>query len=97
VRLLSRAGHEQDIPDGGLALAKMVVDALLDANDLLAPTTACDERRTVRVDLSRVGALDLDVDDEHDLVTDGYAAMAEFLGSFDFDAYLADCRPSLQG
>jgi NTE family protein len=94
IRLLSRAGQEQDIPEGGLALAKMVVDALLDANDLLAPTTSCDERRTVRVDLSRVGALDLDVDDEHDLFTDGYAAMAEFLEAFDFDDYLTDCRPS---
>jgi NTE family protein len=94
VRLLSRAAQERDIPDGGLALAKMVVEALLDANDLLAPTTTCDERRTVRVDLSRVGALDLDVEAGHDLFTDGYAAMAEFLEDFDFDAYVADCRPS---
>ncbi|MCC5947424.1 MAG: patatin-like phospholipase family protein [Nitriliruptoraceae bacterium] len=94
VRLLSRPRGDQDVPDGGLALARMIVDAMLDANDLLEPTTTCDERRTVRVDLSGVNAFDLDVGEEHDLFADGYAAMASFLEDFDFADYVETCRPS---
>ena len=71
----------------------MVVDSLLDTSDQLAPASPCDEVRTVRVDLSEVGILDLDADEEYDLFSDGYAAMRDFLADFSFEDYRARCRP----
>jgi NTE family protein len=92
IRLLPRAQRDPEPPRNGVALARMVVDALLDASDLLEPLTVCDERRTVRVDLSEIRALDLDADDEGDLFGDGHAAMSRFLDDWDLDAYVAECR-----
>jgi NTE family protein len=92
IRLLPRAPANGEIPTGGLALARMVMDALLDSNDLLEPLTECDERRTVRIDLSETRQLDLGGEQDHDLFTDGYATMARFLTGWDFDTYLDGCR-----
>jgi NTE family protein len=92
IRLLPRPRAGGELPTGGIALARMVVHALLDAGDLLEPLTECDERRTVRIDVSDVGPLDLDVTDDHDVFADGYDAMLAFLESFDAEAYRRDCR-----
>lgn len=93
IRLMSRPEPQRDVPDGGLALAKMMVDALLDANDQLEPHTERDERRTVRINVADVRALDLDLEQDHDLFDDGYRAMHTFLGRFDFDDYRSWWRP----
>jgi NTE family protein len=92
IRLLPRAPANGEVPDGGLALARMVVDALLDANDLLEPLTVCDERRTVRIDLSQTRQLYLADEQEEDMFVDGHATMTRFLADWDFDAYLHDCH-----
>jgi NTE family protein len=94
VRLLPRPPGAGHLPGGELELAAMVIQALLDSSDLLEPLTACDERRTVRLDVSDVGALDVDVDEERDLVEEGAEAMRRFLADWDEEAYLRDCRPS---
>ena len=91
IRLLSRAPANGEIPDGGLELARMVMDALLDASDLLEPLTDCDERRTVRIDVSETRQLDLN-NEQDDMFADGHATMTRFLADWDFDTYLADCR-----
>ncbi len=96
VRLMSRPEPQRDIPDGGLTLAKMMVDALLESNDQLEPHTERDERRTVRINVSDVRALDLDVEDGHDLFDDGYRAMSAFLDRFDFDDYRSWWQPRVR-
>ncbi len=91
IRLLPRAPANGEVPDGGLALARMVMDALLDAGDLLEPLTDCDEHRTVRIDLSETSQLDLS-SEQDEVFADGHATMARFLADWDFDTYLAGCR-----
>jgi NTE family protein len=93
IRLLPRPRGNGELPTGRFETMKMIMDALLDSSDLLEPLTACDERRTVRIDVSEVRALDLDAPDERDLFSDGYEAMATFLGGWDWDAYRRECRP----
>lgn len=92
IRLLPRPPATGEIPTGGLALARMVVDALLDSSDLLEPLTACDERRTVRIDLSRTSQLDLGAEQDQDMFRDGHRTMNAFLASWDFETYLSGCR-----
>jgi NTE family protein len=94
VRLLPRPPGAGHLPAGELELAGMVIQALLDSSDLLEPLTACDERRTVRLDVSDVSALDVGVAEERDLVEEGAEAMRRFLADWDEEAYLRDCRPS---
>jgi NTE family protein len=93
IRLLPRPPGAGQMPRGELELAGMVIQALLDSSDLLEPLTACDERRTVRLDVSDVGALDVDVSEERDLVEEGAKAMRRFLDDWDDEAYRRDCRP----
>jgi NTE family protein len=92
VRLLPRPPANGEVPSGGVALARMVVDALLDSSDLLEPLTACDERRTVRIDLSETRQLDLVGEQDDDVFRDGHHAMMEFLRSWDLETYLTGCR-----
>jgi NTE family protein len=92
IRLLARPPTDGALPEGELALARMVMQALLDSSDLLEPLTPCDEARTVRVDVSDVRALDLDASDDVDLAAEGREAMERFLAAWDLDAYLRDCR-----
>ncbi|MFU8841706.1 MAG: patatin-like phospholipase family protein [Nitriliruptoraceae bacterium] len=92
IRLLPRPPAEAEVPTSTVGFARMVVDALLDSSDQLAPGTDCDERRTVRVDLSDVSTLDLDADEELDLFGDGYEAMRTFLADFSFEDYVSRCR-----
>jgi NTE family protein len=94
IRLLPRPPGAGQMPTGEFELAGMVIQALLDSSDLLEPLTACDERRTVRLDVSDVGALDVDVSDERDLVEEGVEAMRRFLDDWDDEAYRRDCRPA---
>ncbi len=94
IRLLPRPPADPQLPDSAVALARMVVDALLDTSDQLTPTSPCDERRTVRVDLSEVGTLDLDADEQYDLFSDGYDTMRDFLAGFSFEDYLSRCGPA---
>ncbi len=91
IRLLPRPPVDPELPSSTLSLARLVVDALLDTSDQLAPTSSCDELRTVRVDLSEVGTLDLDADEEYDLFSDGYTTMRDFLSGFSFEDYLTRC------
>ena len=91
IRLLPRPPAEPELPSSAVGLARMVIDALLDTSDQLAPANPCDDLRTVRVDLSEVGTLDLDADEEYDLFSDGYETMREFLAGFSFEAYLSSC------
>jgi NTE family protein len=88
VRLLPRPRTQQTLPEGTFAMARMVIEALLDASDLLEPLTSADDLRTVRVDVSDVRPLNLDATDDHDLFREGHDAMAAFLGGWDFDRYL---------
>lgn len=94
VRLLPRPSADAQLPDSRTDFARMVIDALLDSSDQLAPGTDCDERRTVRVDLSDVSTLDLDVDGDQELEVfrDGYDAMRSYLDAFDFEDYVSSCR-----
>lgn len=92
VRLLPRPRGEPRLPDSDREYAHMVASALLDTGDLLEPTSACDERRTVRIDVSEVGALDVDAAEDHDLIAEGAEAMRAFLDGWDLDAYRRDCR-----
>jgi NTE family protein len=94
IRLLPRPPGGGHLPGGELELAGMVIQALLDSSDLLEPLTACDERRTVRLDVSDVKPLDVDVGEERDLVEEGAEAMRRFLADWDEEAYLRDCRSS---
>jgi NTE family protein len=93
IRLLPRPRGDGEPPGGQFETLRMVLDALLDASDLLEPLTGCDERRTVRVDVSDVRALDVAAADESDLFSDGYAAMIAFLDRWDWDVYRTECRP----
>ena len=92
IRLLPRPRGSGELPSGQLEMMRMVLDALLDSSDLLEPLTDCDERRTVRIDVSDVRALDLDATEEHDPFTDGYEAMAHFLHGWDWGRYRRECR-----
>jgi len=91
IRLLRRPPANGEVPDGGLELARMVLDALLDASDLLEPLTDCDDSRTVRIDVSETGQLDLN-GEQDEMFADGHGTMTRFLADWDFDTYLADCR-----
>lgn len=92
IRLLPRPPGAGDLPADDLELASMVILALLDSSDLLEPLTACDERRTVRLDVSEVRPLDVDVSEERDLVDEGAEAMRRFLADWDEEAYRRECR-----
>lgn len=70
----------------------MVIDGLLDSNGLLEPLTACDERRTVRIDLSETRQLDLVGDQEQSLFAEGHTAMSRFLADGDVETYRRACR-----
>ncbi len=91
IRLLAREPPRSELPDDA-ATVRMILEALLDASDLLEPLTACDERRTVRIDVSEVGALEVDLGDAEDVVSRGRDAMDAFLAEWDDDAYCAECR-----
>ena len=92
VRLLPRPRGNGDPPAGDLALMRAVVDALRDSSDLLEPQGPCDERRTVRIDVSDVRAFEWGVDDANRLFDEGYDAMARFLDAWDEHRYLDECR-----
>jgi NTE family protein len=92
VRLLPRPRGNGDPPAGDLALMRAVVDALRDASDLLEPHGPCDERRTVRIDVSDVRAFEWSVEDYNQLFDEGHDAMRAFLERWDEGGYLDDCR-----
>ncbi len=92
IRLLPRPPAEAALPETTVAFGRMVIDALLDSSDELAPNSDCDACRTVPVDLSDVRALDVDTDGEDELFDDGYEAMRAFLADFSFEDYVASCR-----
>ena len=93
IRLLPRPRGSGELPSSQVEMMRMVMDALLDSSDLLEPLTDCDERRTVRIDVSDLRALDLDAVDEQEPFTDGYEAMAAFLRGWDWERYRRECRP----
>lgn len=97
IRLLPRPDADGRPPRGELGMLRAVFDALRDSSDLMEPLTECDERRTIRVDVSDVRALDFDLDDAADLFEDGRAAVAAFLEGWDWDRYLAECRRAPEG
>ena len=91
VRLLPRPRGNGEPPAGDLAMMRAVVDALRDSSDLLEPHGPCDERRTVRVDVSDIRAFEWSVEDADQLFAEGYEAMRAFLERWDEDAYLEEC------
>jgi NTE family protein len=92
IRLLSRVTGSDAMPEGDIATARMVLGALLESSDRLEPTNECDERRTIRVDVSDIRALEFDLGSGQRVIEDGYEAMAAFLADWDGDAYARDCR-----
>jgi NTE family protein len=92
VRLLPRPRGNGDPPAGDFALMRAVVDALRDASDLLEPQGPCDERRTVRIDVSDVRAFEWGVEDYTRLFDEGHDAMRAFLDRWDENGYLGECR-----
>jgi NTE family protein len=92
LRLLSRVPTTDRLPEDDIATARMVLTALLDSSDRLAPSTDCDERRTIRVDVSEIGALEFDLYNDREIIEDGRRAMDAFLSSWDGPAYVRDCR-----
>lgn len=92
VRLLPRPPSRGEPPESDLALMRAVVEALRDTADLAEPHGACDERRTVRVDASRVRAFEWGVDDAESLYEEGRRATRAHLDTWDFDAYRRECR-----
>ncbi len=93
IRLLSRAPRPDSDPSD-VATARMVLEALLDASDLLEPLTTYDERRTVRVDVSEVGALEFGVGDGAAVMDRGRTATERFLDAWERDgSHVDDIRP----
>jgi len=90
IRLLARERPRDTLP-GDAATTRMIFEALLDASDLLEPLTTCDERRTVRIDVSEVGVLEVDVGAGDEVVALGRHAMDGFLDRWDEDAYREEC------
>lgn len=92
IRLLSRDTGSDTMPEGEIATARMVLGALLESIDQLEPGNACDERRTIRVDVRDIRALEFDLGTGREVIDEGYAAMAAFLTDWDDAAYVRDCR-----
>lgn len=92
IRLLSRVTDPEAMPNGDIATARMVLGALLESSDRLEPTNECDERRTIRVDVSDIRALEFDLGTGREVIDDGYEGMAAFLADWDGAAYARDCR-----
>lgn len=92
IRLLSRMAAPDTLPEGDIATARMVLGALLESSDRLEPDDDCDERRTIRVDVSDIRALELDLDSAREVIEDGHRAMARFLDTWDAAAYVRACR-----
>ena len=90
IRLLARGRRRETLPSDA-ATARMILESLLDASDLLEPLTTCDERRTVRIDVSEIGALEVDVGAGDDVVERGREAMDDFLDQWDEEAYREEC------
>lgn len=84
IRLLARAEPREQLPNDA-ATARMILEALLDASDLLEPLSAYDERRTVRIDVSEIGVLEVDVGEGTDVVAIGHEAMSAFLDGWEGD------------
>lgn len=91
IRLLPRPSTGGHAPDGDLAMLRAVLDALRDSSDLLEPLTECDERRTIRIDVSDVRALEWEASHDHALFDDGYDAVTRFLADWDFGRYRDEC------
>lgn len=94
VRLLARPRDEK-WPDGDLALARAVIDAMLVAGDAMEPVDEADEQRTVRVDTSAVRSLDVRDQDRvvDELFEAGRASMDAFLDGYDHAAWCRVNRP----
>lgn len=90
IRLLARERPQEGLPNDA-ATTRMILEALLDASDLLEPLTTCDERRTVRIDVSEVGALEVDIDAGDEVVARGRSEMDAFLDTWDEEAYREEC------
>lgn len=79
--------------DLGAALVETAIEAC-QAEHVLDP---CNVARSVVVDTSQVSAVDFDIDDARRdrLIADGRTAAERFLARWDYEAWLAECRPAV--
>ena len=79
---------------GPVALALAVVETAIVGSQSVQQLDPCNVGRSVFVDTSGVGAIDFGISDEEQdrLLATGRNATEEFLGKWDFHAWLRDCR-----
>jgi len=79
---------------GPVALALSVVETAIEGSQTTQELDPCNVARSVFVDTSRVGPVDFGISDEEQdhLVSTGRAAVDAFLGEWDFQQWLRDCR-----
>ena len=79
---------------GTVSLALSLVETMLEACEAQHIDDPCVQARSVFVDTSSVGPIDFGITDEEQdhLLATGRKAAEEFLGQWDFDAWLRKCR-----
>ncbi len=81
-------------PGTDVSLLRAVVATMVETGNDMQPVGACEEARTVRLDVSHARTLDVRITEaeERELFDIGADAMARFLDGWDHDAYVTDCR-----
>jgi len=82
----------------GLRHTEAIVATAIVGNDQTALRRPCVARRTFEIDTSDVGLIDFDVTDDAKLeaFASGRTAASTFLQEWDWNGYLAECRPEAQ-
>ena len=82
--------------NGPVALGAALVETAIEGCQAEHVMEPCNVARTVAVDTSSVSAIDFDIDDERrrQLSENGRKAAAAFLEDWDYQAWLAKCRPA---
>ncbi len=85
--------------NGPVALGAALVETAIEGCQAEHVMEPCNVARTVAVDTSSVSAIDFDIDDarRRQLTDNGRKAAAEFLADWDYQAWLAKCRPAAPG
>ena len=81
--------------EGPLAVGIAALDTLFTDQDAAYIDDPCTVRRTVFVPTDNVSSVDFDIDDRRRALLHGQGVTAahEFLAGWDFESYLASCRP----
>ena len=77
-------------------MAKAMVGTMMNFHDQMHIDDPCVLRRTMFVDTLSVKATDFGIDGptQDRLYANGREAATKFLATWDFDAYVQECRPS---